>query len=103
MFHFQILPVVDEHNGLDDSVDEDTEARDLWLQYLPPERVIACSAKDNFWEVCHPAQRLHVHSRLAYVLLSIYSLCSYMYVGLIVETTRLAKQLDGRNWSVRTM
>lgn len=35
----------------DDNVDEDTEARDLWLQYLPPERVIGCSAKDNFWEV----------------------------------------------------
>ena len=35
----------------DDRVEEDIEARDFWLQYLPPERVIGCSAKDNFWEV----------------------------------------------------
>jgi alanyl-tRNA synthetase len=35
----------------DDQVPVDTEARDLWLQYLPKERIIACSAKDNFWEV----------------------------------------------------
>lgn len=35
----------------DDNVGEDTEARDFWLQYLPPERVIGCSAADNFWEV----------------------------------------------------
>jgi len=36
----------------DDNVPMDTEARDFWLQYLPPERVIACDATDNFWEVC---------------------------------------------------
>lgn len=35
----------------DDKVEEDTEARDFWLQYLPKERVIGCSAADNFWEV----------------------------------------------------
>jgi alanyl-tRNA synthetase len=35
----------------DDRVEEDIEARDFWLQYLPPDRVIGCSAKDNFWEV----------------------------------------------------
>jgi alanyl-tRNA synthetase len=35
----------------DDRVEEDVEARNLWLQYLPPERVIGCSAADNFWEV----------------------------------------------------
>jgi alanyl-tRNA synthetase len=35
----------------DDNVEKDTEARDFWLQYLPPERVIGCNAKDNFWEV----------------------------------------------------
>jgi alanyl-tRNA synthetase len=36
----------------DDRVEEDVEAREFWSQYLPPERVIGCSAKDNFWEVC---------------------------------------------------
>lgn len=35
----------------DDNVPCDNEARDLWLQYLPSERVIGCSARDNFWEV----------------------------------------------------
>jgi tRNA synthetases class II (A) len=34
-----------------DTLPMDTQARDFWLQYLPPERVIACNAKDNFWEV----------------------------------------------------
>jgi alanyl-tRNA synthetase len=29
----------------------DTEARDLWLQYLPIERVLPFGAKDNFWEM----------------------------------------------------
>lgn len=34
-----------------DSVEADTEARDYWLSYLPADRVIGCSARDNFWEV----------------------------------------------------
>ena len=33
------------------NLEPDTEARDYWLQYLPASRVIACDAKDNFWEV----------------------------------------------------
>lgn len=37
----------DEALGLE----EDTEAKDFWLRYLPEERVLGCSAKDNFWEV----------------------------------------------------
>lgn len=37
----------------DDNVEEDVEARSYWLKYLPPERVIGCSAKDNFWEVSY--------------------------------------------------
>ena len=35
----------------DDNVEQEVEARDFWLQYLPPERVIGCQAADNFWEV----------------------------------------------------
>jgi hypothetical protein len=35
----------------DENVPEDTEARDMWLKYLPADRVIGCDAQDNFWEV----------------------------------------------------
>ncbi len=27
----------------------DEEARSLWLRYVPAERIVACSTKDNFW------------------------------------------------------
>mmetsp|Transcript_4068 Transcript_4068/g.4526 ORF Transcript_4068/g.4526 Transcript_4068/m.4526 type:complete len:1014 (+) Transcript_4068:89-3130(+) len=48
----------------DDNVEEDTEARNFWLQYLPPERVIGCNAADNFWEMgdvgpCGPCSEIH--------------------------------------------
>ena len=32
-------------------LEADLEAKEFWLQYLPEERVLACDAKDNFWEV----------------------------------------------------
>lgn len=48
----------------DDQVEADLEARDLWLRYLPPNRVIASNAADNFWEMgdtgpCGPCTELH--------------------------------------------
>jgi len=50
----------DEKLGLE----PDNEARDFWLKYLPEERVIACDATDNFWEMgdtgpCGPCSELH--------------------------------------------
>eukprot|EP00638_Chattonella_subsalsa_P000158 CAMPEP_0117753108 /NCGR_PEP_ID=MMETSP0947-20121206/12026_1 /TAXON_ID=44440 /ORGANISM="Chattonella subsalsa, Strain CCMP2191" /LENGTH=1008 /DNA_ID=CAMNT_0005571921 /DNA_START=114 /DNA_END=3140 /DNA_ORIENTATION=- len=47
-----------------DGLEADTEARDFWLQFLPPERVLACGKKDNFWEMgdvgpCGPCSELH--------------------------------------------
>lgn len=37
--------------GGDESTPCDDEARDIWLQYLPAERVLPFDAKDNFWEM----------------------------------------------------
>jgi alanyl-tRNA synthetase len=35
----------------DDNVEADLEAKKYWMQYLPEDRIIASTAKDNFWEV----------------------------------------------------
>ena len=35
----------------DENVEADLEAKEYWMQYLPEDRIIASTAKDNFWEV----------------------------------------------------
>jgi len=52
----------DTHLG--GSTPPDFETRDMWLKYLPADRVISGSMKDNFWEMgdtgpCGPATELH--------------------------------------------
>jgi alanyl-tRNA synthetase len=37
--------------GGDEVTPCDTEAKELWLQYLPASRVLPFGAKDNFWEM----------------------------------------------------
>jgi alanyl-tRNA synthetase len=50
--------------GGDDSTPPDLDARDIWLKYLPAERVLPFDAADNFWEMgatgpCGPCTEIH--------------------------------------------
>jgi alanyl-tRNA synthetase len=52
----------------DDKLERDDEAANLWLKYLPAERVINGNKKDNFWEMgdsgpCGPCSEVHVDIR----------------------------------------
>ena len=51
--------------GGDDKADADLEAKEMWLKYLPEERVVPGSRKDNFWMMgdtgpCGPCSEIHI-------------------------------------------
>ncbi len=54
----------------DAGLEPDFETRDLWLKFLPPQRVLPGNMKDNFWEMgetgpCGPCTEIHVDRLVA--------------------------------------
>ncbi|MEE9384651.1 MAG: alanine--tRNA ligase [Nannocystaceae bacterium] len=57
--------VVSVFNGAGERAPYDQEAYDLWCEFLPRDRIYACAAKENFWQMgdtgpCGPCSEIHI-------------------------------------------
>ena len=63
-----ILYVTIFEGDAEDSLERDTEAHDLWKQFIAEDRILNGNKKDNFWEMgeqgpCGPCSEIHVDIR----------------------------------------